>query len=372
MTLPPELAAWRKQQRNDLLARREAMPHEQRRALEASVTRHLIAGFPCLAGRMVGFCWPYRAEPDPRFAVRHWRDRGARAALPVVVEKNAPLEFREWWPGVATQPGVFDLPVPQGTAVVDPDALLVPPVGFDAHGFRLGYGGGYFDRTLAAMAPQPIKIGVAFELERMPTIHPQPHDIALDFIVTEQGIHHVGLAGLAPVRDEAEVHAICARLLRERGLAAPAAPEHAMPRDELVALLNTLLEAERAGARVLNEFLRDHPDGSDAHTVLARVQRDEAANCAILIRLLRDLGAVPSEATGAFHGKALAVQGNAERLAFLNRGQAWVARTIREQLPRIADPAAHGALHAMDGSHRANIEACDRLLLAQSPPHDDV
>ena len=102
-----------------------------------------------------------------------------------------PLQFREWWPGVPTAPGVFGLPVPQGTELLIPDLLLMPPVGFDAQCFRLGYGGGYYDRTLAELGGRQVqRIGVAFELNRMDTIFPQPHDIAMDVVVTEAGIHH--------------------------------------------------------------------------------------------------------------------------------------------------------------------------------------
>ncbi|RPI42954.1 MAG: 5-formyltetrahydrofolate cyclo-ligase [Betaproteobacteria bacterium] len=367
MAMPAEVAEWRRQQRTELLARREAIPAQQHRAWNEAITRHLIEGFPCLGGLAVGFCWPYRGEPDPRFAIRHWRDQGARAALPVVVAKQAPLEFRAWWPGAATEAGVFGLPMPQGTAVIRPDAIIIPPVGFDAQGYRLGYGGGYFDRTLASMTPQPLKIGVAFEISRIATIHPQPHDIALDFIVTERGIHHAGAAGLALIDDRASVHAIGARLLGERGLpahapAAAAGDESLMSRDELVALLNTLLEAERAGAKVIAAFLDDYEPETEAWLELRRVQRDEANNCAILMRLIEGLGALPSKATGEFLAKALAVQGRAERLSFLNRGQGWVARTLRNHLPRIPAGEARVALQEMHDSHLANIAACDVLL----------
>jgi len=135
-----------------------------------------------------------------------------------------------------------------------------------------------------------------------------------------------------------------------------------MTTPELLALLDTLLEAERAGARVLNEFLRDYPEGSAAWETLRRVQRDEAENCAILMRLARDLGHDPSKATGDFVAKALAVQGNVERLNFLNRGQAWVARKILEALPRIPEGDAKSHLAAMQDSHRVNIAACDALV----------
>lgn len=154
---------------------------------------------------------------------------------------------------------------------------------------------------------------------------------------------------------------------REAGNANAAKP---VSKSELLALLNTLLEAERAGAKVLAVFLDDYVADRDTWRQLRRVQRDEASNCAILMKLIVDLDATPSKATGDFVAKALAVQGNAERLNFLNRGQGWVARTIRDNLPRIADSAVQLALQAMLDSHVANIEACAALIGPQGQsPH---
>jgi len=131
---------------------------------------------------------------------------------------------------------------------------------------------------------------------------------------------------------------------------------------ELMALLNTLLEAERAGARTLAAFLDDYPAQSPAWEELRRVQRDEAVNCSHLIDAIRGLDGEPSGATGDFLGKALAVEGRAARLAFLNRGQGWVARRIAEALPRIGAGPLHDMLSAMHDSHLANIAACDALV----------
>jgi hypothetical protein len=117
---------------------------------------------------------------------------------------------------VATSKGVFDLPVPEGTRVVVPQALLIPPVGFDARGYRLGYGGGYFDRTLAEMTPQPLKIGVAFEMSRLESIHPQTYDIPLDFFVTERCIYRNAPAGLEAISDAGQVAELAAVLLASR------------------------------------------------------------------------------------------------------------------------------------------------------------
>jgi 5-formyltetrahydrofolate cyclo-ligase len=205
MTAPDNLSSWRKAERTRLLALRMGAAPDLRRQWNDAVTQHLCVGFPMLSQMVVGFYWPFKAEFDPRFAIRHWRGAGARVALPEVVQKKAPLVYREWWPGVAMQAGVFDLPVPQGTDILIPDAVLIPPVGFDAQGYRLGYGGGYFDRTLAAMRPQPIKIGVAFELCRIPTIQPQPYDMAMDFIATEAGVYAAGSGRLELVRDQKQI-----------------------------------------------------------------------------------------------------------------------------------------------------------------------
>lgn len=195
MTVPEDIRQWRKAQRAELLARRRSISVEQHREWTAAITQLLVTGFPLLQRMTVSFYWPFQGEFDPRFAIHHFRQGGATVALPEVTQKAAPLQFRQWWPGIRVTPGVFDLPVPDGT-VVTPEALLIPPVGFDAQGYRLGYGGGYFDRTLAAMPSPPLKIGVAFELSRMATIHPQAHDVAMDFMVTEAGIHRVGKTGL--------------------------------------------------------------------------------------------------------------------------------------------------------------------------------
>lgn len=187
MAIPDDVRQWRKAERARLLALREAVPPDVRQAHAERITERLIATFPQLAHMTFGFYWPLRGEYDARVVAMHFRRLGARTALPVVVQKGAPLQFRLWWPGAPTTVGVYDLPVPE-TEVVVPQAVLMPPIGFDAQCYRLGYGGGFFDRTLASLSPQPLKIGVAFELSRIPTIRPQPHDVPMDYVVTEDGI----------------------------------------------------------------------------------------------------------------------------------------------------------------------------------------
>ncbi len=135
-----------------------------------------------------------------------------------------------------------------------------------------------------------------------------------------------------------------------------------MPTEELIKLLNVLLEAERAGAKVLAEFLIEYPRDTAAWRQLAAVQRDEAKNCAILIDLIRRVNGTASAATGDFLGRALAVEGKVARLKFLNRGQQWVARKIHEALPNVEQTFVRDALFAMQESHLLNIEGCDALV----------
>ena len=216
MSAPQDLKQWRKTMRAELLQKRAAVDSDIHHQWNEKMTGLLVSGFPMLSRMTVSLYWPFQGEFDPRYAMRQFREGGAVAALPVVIEKRAPLQFREWWPGVATSKGVFDLPVPEGTRVVVPQASLIPPVGFDARGYRLGYGGGYFDRTLATITPQPLKIGVAFELSRLETIYPQPYDIPLDFIVTERCIYHNAPTGLEPVAEPARAAELAERLLASR------------------------------------------------------------------------------------------------------------------------------------------------------------
>jgi 5-formyltetrahydrofolate cyclo-ligase len=112
---------------------------------------------------------------------------------------------------------VYDIPVPRDTEALLPDVLLVPPVGIDAMGYRLGYGGGYFDRTLAAMARKPVCIATAFDLSRIDSLEPQAHDVRMDFVVTEIGIAQClpdGMQALSAAQLGSAVH----NLLTERTL----------------------------------------------------------------------------------------------------------------------------------------------------------
>ena len=199
-----DVQAWRKATRKALIERRVAAGDEARRAWDARIEANLEQLLSTLACEIVGFCWPYKDEPDTRPVVGRLMDRGARAALPVVVAPRTPLAFREWRPGCAMQEGPHGIPEPgPDAAQVVPDLVLLPMNGFDAAGYRLGYGSGFFDRTLASLTERPTVVGICYELGRLDTIRPQPHDIPLDFVVTEAGAWRRGPAGLAPLRSGA-------------------------------------------------------------------------------------------------------------------------------------------------------------------------
>lgn len=187
-----DVARWRKAERIARLELRAALSMAQRRQIAEALAAHLDAlleaRFGALRGRVVSGYWPIKSEPDLRGWMGRLLDRGARLALPVVETRAAPLVFRPWTPGDAMERGDWNIPVPATTETVTPDIALAPLVGWDGAGYRLGYGGGYFDRTLAALHSRPFVIGVGLQEARLATIFPQPHDIRLDAIVTEQGL----------------------------------------------------------------------------------------------------------------------------------------------------------------------------------------
>jgi 5-formyltetrahydrofolate cyclo-ligase len=195
---PGEVGAWRAAERRRLLTLREAVAPATREEWRRLIDGHLTRAFPGLASATLAFCWPIRGEYDARPLAQRLRDGGATTALPAVVARGAPLVFRAWHPGVPLAAGPLGIPYPaDSSSEVTPTALLVPMIGWDAAGHRLGYGGGYFDRTLASMPRRPWAIGVGYELGALPTIHPQAWDVPMDWVVTERGVYRRDPSGLA-------------------------------------------------------------------------------------------------------------------------------------------------------------------------------
>jgi 5-formyltetrahydrofolate cyclo-ligase len=182
---PSEVKSWRRTERQRLLALRTGTPPAERREWGGAIEARLRAFLAERPGITLGVYWPFQAEFDPRPLIDWLIAEDYAAALPAVIDKSGPLEYRTWRPGDPMVDGVWNIPIPERRDIVLPQAVLAPLVGFDRGLYRLGYGGGYFDRTLAALAPRPLAIGVGFESSLLDTIHPQPHDIPMDLIVTE-------------------------------------------------------------------------------------------------------------------------------------------------------------------------------------------
>jgi len=207
MSTPASLKDWRKAERERLIGARMAVEPGRLDQWRRRIDGYLELSFPGLAHSRLAFCWPIKGEYDARHFARTLRERGALTALPVVVAPKKPLAFREWHPGVALAVGALDIPYPVDSPEVQPNAVILPMNGWDAQGYRLGYGAGFFDRTLASLEKRPITIGVSYELARLDTIYPQAWDIPMDYVVTERGVYRRDPEGLAylgePQRGEA-------------------------------------------------------------------------------------------------------------------------------------------------------------------------
>ncbi|MBV8210830.1 MAG: 5-formyltetrahydrofolate cyclo-ligase [Burkholderiaceae bacterium] len=177
----PVRAQWRR----DLRAAREALTDRPERAVH--LVERVEQWLRDRHASRLGFFWATRAEPDLSGVVERWLKAGpARvAALPVM--EGEFLRFAPWSPGTALIKGPFDVWIPDTDQRIDPQLLLIPCVGIDRNRYRLGYGGGYYDRTLAVMSPRPITAGVGFDCARIETIDPKPHDLQLDVAFTESG-----------------------------------------------------------------------------------------------------------------------------------------------------------------------------------------
>lgn len=177
----PVRAQWRR----DLRAARDSLPDRPQR--EARLLDRVEEWLDTVDASRLGFFWPTRGEPDLSALVQRWlqADASRVAALPVI--EGALLRFAPWSPGVALISGPFDVQIPNTELRIDPQLLIIPCVGIDRQRYRLGYGGGYYDRTMAAISPRPITAGVGFDCARIESIHPKPHDLQLDVAMTESG-----------------------------------------------------------------------------------------------------------------------------------------------------------------------------------------
>lgn len=180
-------AAFRAALRRERIAARQALAPTLHRQHSAAIQAHLAELLKTHPPGTLAFCWPIRNEFDCRPLVQDLMARGWQACIPVVTAPRTAMAFRAWSMDTAMDTDIHGIPIPAGGEIHRPDVVLLPLVAFDAQGYRLGYGGGYFDRTLAAMHPRPLCIGVGFELARTTSTRPAEHDIPMDVVVTEAG-----------------------------------------------------------------------------------------------------------------------------------------------------------------------------------------
>ncbi|PZQ01006.1 MAG: 5-formyltetrahydrofolate cyclo-ligase [Variovorax paradoxus] len=184
----------RKALRAALLEARLALPDrmERARALQ-QVMRIWLVG---RADTVIGAYWPIKGEFDPLPALHRWKEDGElqgeatrkRIGLPVVDKVHKTLTFHAWYPGCPMEEDAYGIPKPNGTEVVVPTLLFVPCVGYAAGGYRLGYGGGFYDRTLATLQPKPLTVGLGFGTGFLDDFEPEPHDVPLDAILNDHGV----------------------------------------------------------------------------------------------------------------------------------------------------------------------------------------
>ena len=181
----------RKTLRQQLIADRQALPDRLARgnALQSVLRTWLVTRRDVV----IGAYWPIKGEFDPLPALYRWQeaapdDEPRRIGLPVIDKASKTLTFHQWYPGCPMEADAYDIPKPKDTEVVVPTLLLVPCVGYGPGGVRLGYGGGFYDRTLAALEPRPYTVGLAYSHAFVPGLQAEPHDMPLEAILSDDGL----------------------------------------------------------------------------------------------------------------------------------------------------------------------------------------
>ena len=201
MVLTRQRSRWSRPPRDDGLAAEKAplrrLYRDRRRAAAFAcgdrLAESFLATIPLAPGATVSGYWPFADEIDPRPLMVALCARGHPLCLPVA-KAGEPLSFRAWAPGMALEAGVFDTRVPPPQSpVLSPDCLIVPLLACDREGTRLGYGGGYYDRTLAALAGA-LAVGVGFAFQRVERLPRGAHDRPLDWLVSEAGAERFAAA----------------------------------------------------------------------------------------------------------------------------------------------------------------------------------
>ena len=184
----------KKRLRAELLQARQNLPDRQARvdALQRILRIWLVGR----ADTVIGAYWPIKGEFDALPALHRWKEDGElqgnsqrlRIGLPVVNKEHKTLTFHAWYPGCPMEEDAYGIPKPKDTELVVPTLLFVPCVGYGAGGYRLGYGGGFYDRTLATLQPKPFTVGLGFTNAYVDDLEPEPHDQPLDAILNDNGV----------------------------------------------------------------------------------------------------------------------------------------------------------------------------------------
>jgi 5-formyltetrahydrofolate cyclo-ligase len=189
-----EKKALRKALRTRLIEQRLNMSDRLQRAdLLQQAMRIWLVGRPDV---VIGAYWPIKGEFDPLPALHRWKEDGElldvprqrRIGLPVVDKVHKTLTFWAWYPGCPMEEDAYGIPKPKDTEVIVPTLLFVPCVGYTTGGYRLGYGGGFYDRTLATLQPKPYTVGLGFTQGYVDDFEPEPHDVPLDAILNDNGV----------------------------------------------------------------------------------------------------------------------------------------------------------------------------------------
>jgi 5,10-methenyltetrahydrofolate synthetase len=184
----------KKRLRAELLQVRQNLPDRQARvdALQRVLRIWLVGR----TDTVIGAYWPIKGEFDALPALHRWKEDGElqgnsqrlRIGLPVVNKEHKTLTFHAWYPGCPMEKDAYGIPKPKDTELVVPTLLFVPCVGYGAGGYRLGYGGGFYDRTLATLQPKPFTVGLGFTNAYVDDLEPEPHDQPLDAILNDNGV----------------------------------------------------------------------------------------------------------------------------------------------------------------------------------------
>ncbi len=174
--------------RRQLQAERQAMVDRHQRSVQ--LQQVLRVWLVTRQETSIGAYWPIKGEFDALPALYRWSEAeaGRQIGLPVTNRETKQLAFHVWYPGCEMEEDAYGIPKPKDTAQFQPQLLLVPCVGFGPKGVRLGYGGGFYDRTLAALEPRPFTVGVGYSHGFIPWLQGEPHDVPLDAILTDEGV----------------------------------------------------------------------------------------------------------------------------------------------------------------------------------------